>query len=50
MIGLIVLTQVPSIAQVIGIALVVAAGAAAQHGGRRPPPLATPSTAPIAGP
>lgn len=42
-IGMIVLTQLPGPLQVIGIALVVAAGALAQRGGRRPaPPLATP--------
>lgn len=38
-IGLIVLTQVPSVVQIIGIALVVIAAAAAQRGGRRTPPL-----------
>jgi len=34
-IGLIVLSQAPGVWQLVGIALVVAAGAAAQRGGRR---------------
>ena len=35
LLGLLVLKQTPSLQQVLGIALVVLAGAAAQHGGRR---------------
>ncbi|WP_324615219.1 EamA family transporter [Nesterenkonia sedimenti] len=42
LLGLIILTQMPTPVQCVGIALVVLAGAAAQRGGRRDqPPLAT---------
>ncbi len=37
LLGLLVLEQRPSIVQLAGLVLVVLAGAAAQHGGRRPP-------------
>lgn len=44
-IGMLVLLQVPGLAQIAGIALVVIAGAAAQRGGRRSaPPLAAQPT------
>jgi len=36
LLGLVVLQQLPSAVQLVGIVLVVAAGAAAQHGGERP--------------
>jgi inner membrane transporter RhtA len=36
LLGLLVLHQTPSTVQLVGIMLVVLAGAAAQHGGRRP--------------
>lgn len=42
LIGMLVLAQIPGVLQVIGIALVVVAGAAAQRGGRRPAPLESP--------
>jgi inner membrane transporter RhtA len=37
LLGLLILHQTPSATQVVGISLVVLAGAAAQHGGRRSP-------------
>ncbi|MGJ4846624.1 EamA family transporter [Leifsonia sp. Le1] len=40
-IGLLVLAQTPSVLQIVGVAIVVAAGAAAQHGGRRDAPVTT---------
>ncbi len=40
-IGLLVLAQTPSALQLLGVAIVVAAGAAAQRGGRREDPLTT---------
>lgn len=40
-IGLVVLSQTPTVLQIIGIALVVAAGAAAQRGGGRAPATAS---------
>lgn len=39
LLGLIVLTQLPTVMQTVGIVVVVIAGAAAQRGGRREPPL-----------
>ncbi|WP_150463251.1 EamA family transporter [Nesterenkonia ebinurensis] len=44
LLGLIVLSQMPTIVQCLGIVLVVLAGAAAQRGGRREPPVTTGST------
>jgi len=45
LLGLVVLAQLPSVAQIVGIALVVAAGALAQRTGGRPGPTApTPDT------
>lgn len=46
LLGLLVLHQKPSITQVAGILLVVLAGAAAQHGGRRRPQAAEHTRAP----
>ncbi|MFF2053370.1 DMT family transporter [Leifsonia sp. NPDC058194] len=44
-IGLLVLAQTPSVLQIVGVAIVVAAGAAAQRGGRRDAPvIADPSS------
>lgn len=48
LLGLLVLRQSPSAVQVLGVALVVAAGAAAQLAGARRPPAATPVPAPVA--
>ncbi|WP_340294363.1 EamA family transporter [Aquipuribacter hungaricus] len=48
LLGLLVLRQSPSAVQVLGVALVVAAGAAAQLDGARRPPAATPVPAPVA--
>ncbi|MFE6965315.1 DMT family transporter [Agromyces sp. NPDC057679] len=47
LLGLIVLTQVPSAAQVAGIVLVVLAGAGAQRGGIRGRPTGDPDLAPL---
>nr|WP_237466716.1 EamA family transporter [Leucobacter chromiireducens] len=49
LIGLLVLAQQPSALQLLGIALVVGAGAAAQRGGRRSPELPASSTTPEKG-
>ncbi len=45
LLGLLVLHQQPSPAQLAGILLVVLAGTAAQRGGRRRPPAAEPADA-----
>lgn len=41
LLGLVLLTQMPTLVQCLGIALVVIAGAASQRGGRREPPVPT---------
>ena len=46
LLGLLVLHQTPSMVQLIGIVLVVLAGAAAQRGGRRPPSVEDPDQQP----
>lgn len=48
-IGLIVLSQAPGVWQLLGIAMVVAAGAAAQHGGRRETAAPSMEPAPTSG-
>lgn len=43
LLGLLVLHQTPTTTQIVGILLVVLAGAAAQHGGRRHPEISEPT-------